>query len=59
MNRDDFTRCKHCGVLWNDEQCIIDDINGLQCPSGCKEQYQQPDYESPLQNDNQSHQKEM
>lgn len=49
MNRDNYFRCKHCKELYSDEQCILDDVKGYQCPKGCKEPFIQPDYESPLQ----------
>lgn len=47
-NRDNYVRCKQCGDLWHQEQCILDNIAGYQCPKGCVESYQQPSYESPL-----------
>ena len=52
MNRDKYFRCKHCKQLFPDEQCIIHEIKGLQCPNGCVEPFIQPSYESPFQDDN-------
>lgn len=46
--RDNYTRCKHCGYLWPEEQCILDDVAGFLCPNGCKETFNQPPYQSPL-----------
>jgi len=47
-NRDNYFRCKHCRVLYHQEQCILDRVHGYQCPSGCKEEFIQAPYESPL-----------
>lgn len=48
MKRDDYFRCKFCKGLFPDAQCVLDPVEGLQCPQGCKPQYEQPPYESPL-----------
>jgi hypothetical protein len=48
MKRDDFFRCKICHQLFADSECYIDLDKGIQCPNGCEEAYEQPDYESPL-----------
>jgi hypothetical protein len=48
-NRDNYTRCKQCGQLFSDETCILDDVKGLLCPNGCVESFEQPAYQSPLQ----------
>lgn len=48
-DRDDYTRCKHCGQLWPEEQCTINPVDGsFMCPAGCRETFQQPEYESPF-----------
>lgn len=47
-NRDNYFRCKHCGQLWHHEQCILDNVKGYQCPSGCIEEFVQAPYESPF-----------
>lgn len=54
MNRDNYFRCKHCKELFPDEEGIMIEGKGLQCPKGCVETFKQPDYESPLQQDNES-----
>jgi hypothetical protein len=48
MDRDKFFRCKHCGQLFPDDKCFYDEVNGYQCPNGCKESFRQPPYESPF-----------
>ena len=50
-NRDNYFRCKFCGVLWHQNQCVLDEIKGYECPDGCKETFEQPPYQSPLSND--------
>lgn len=52
MKRDNYFRCKQCKQLFPDEQCILDEVKGYQCPNGCVEGFTQPDYESPLQQEN-------
>lgn len=51
MNRDNYTRCKHCGQLFPDEQCILSEVTGFKCPNGCEESFEQPPYQSPLNNE--------
>lgn len=51
MSRDNFFRCKHCGQLSPDDQCLHNEVTGYQCPNGCKDSYQQPPYESPFNED--------
>ena len=48
QKRDNYTRCKHCGQLFHEEQCILSEVAGFQCPNGCKESFEQPPYQSPL-----------
>lgn len=48
MNRDNYTRCKQCGQLFADEQCILNETTGLKCPNGCEKNFEQPPYQSPL-----------
>ena len=52
MKRDNYFRCKHCHQIFTDDECFIDPIRGFLCPNGCEEPYEQPPYESPLQEDN-------
>lgn len=47
-NRDHYFRCKHCKKLWHQEQCILNEVDGYQCPDGCIESFEQPPYQSPL-----------
>jgi hypothetical protein len=47
-NRDNYHRCKHCKELFHQDQCILDNSKGYQCPNGCVEPFVQPPYESPL-----------
>jgi hypothetical protein len=52
--RDLYTRCKYCKKLSLTDDCILDPIDGYQCPSGCKETFEQPPYNSPLPSDEDS-----
>lgn len=45
--RDNYTRCKQCGMLFKDTDCILDEIKGLRCPNGCEESFEQAPYEPP------------
>lgn len=57
--RDDYFRCKICKGLFSDNEAVLDPIKGLQCPNGCVEPYQQPPYESPLNDENSNYTKKM
>ena len=47
--RDNYTRCQQCGEIYPHEACILDAIKGYKCPNGCEEPFDQPPYQSPLQ----------
>lgn len=48
-SRDDYWRCKICKQLNSDKDCERDDVSGAYlCPNGCKVEFVQPPYESPL-----------
>ena len=49
-SRDDYFRCKTCKHLWSDRECVIDPIKGNICPKESEKQYDQPEYELPIQN---------
>ena len=49
--RDDCTRCPICRQLFADKDCTLDPIKGYICPNGCEPSYDQPKYETPLQDD--------
>ncbi len=46
--RDNYNRCKQCGLLSADAACILDEVKGFQCPNGCEESFEQPPYEPPI-----------
>jgi len=46
--RDNYFRCRVCRKLFADDDCVLDEVKGYQCPNGCVEPYEQPRYESPL-----------
>ena len=49
IGRDDLTRCKVCMELFIDADAPTDPISGaLVCPKGCRPEFVQPPYESPL-----------
>lgn len=48
LKRDQMHRCPHCKKLFPDDLCTPDPILGLICPNGCKKEFVQPPYESPL-----------
>lgn len=48
MTRDDYFRCRWCKQLFYQEDLVLDPNTGYQCPNGCVEPYNQPPYESPL-----------
>lgn len=45
--RDKMHRCKICKRLWLDEECLLDENEGLQCPNKCVPIFQQDEYELP------------
>ena len=45
--RDDMHRCPYCKGLFKDNDCVLDPILGLVCPSGCVKPFIQPEYEPP------------
>lgn len=47
--RDTMHRCKYCKGLFKDTECRTDPVLGLVCPNECVAPFQQPPYESPLQ----------
>lgn len=50
LNRDDFTRCKYCLLLYKTDDALRDSKTGAyKCPNGCVEPFIQPPYESPFQ----------
>lgn len=49
MNRDDYFRCKICKQLFSHDEGILDLDKGYMCPNGCTPPYEQPSYQSPLQ----------
>ena len=50
MKRDDYFRCRWCKGLFPDAQCARDEVtDAYLCPNGCREPFNQPEYESPLQ----------
>lgn len=46
-----MTRCKICKKLYNDSECDFDPVKGFICPKGCEEPFNQPPYESPMQDE--------
>lgn len=48
-DRNNYHRCKVCKGLFADSECELDPVKGLICPKGCLEPFEQPAYESPLQ----------
>lgn len=44
-------RCRFCKELFRDADCVKDPVKGFICPKGCVEPFNQPPYESPLQED--------
>lgn len=51
MNRDDYYRCKICKQLFKNVECVLDEDEGYQCPNGCVKPFEQPQYESPMQDE--------
>lgn len=50
--RDKMHRCPYCKQLYKDEECTTDTKSGvLICPKGCEPTFNQPPYESPLNNE--------
>lgn len=48
IKRDNMHRCPVCMKLSPDEDCIQDEIEGLQCPNLCVPVVEQPPYELPI-----------
>lgn len=48
----EYTRCQICGEIFHHSSCILDEVKGYQCPNGCEISFEQPPYQSPLQDDN-------
>lgn len=48
-NRDDYTRCKICLVLFVTAKAEMNKDGTYICPNGCVESFNQPPYESPFQ----------
>ena len=52
--RDKMHRCPICKKLFKDDACTLElnkdggSDTGLQCPDGCKPSFDQPPYESPI-----------
>jgi hypothetical protein len=49
--RDSYTRCQLCGEVFHHDSCILDEVKGYQCPNGCQPSFDQPPYQSPLQDE--------
>lgn len=49
--RDSYTRCQLCGEVSHHDSCILDEVKGYQCPNGCQPSFDQPPYQSPLQDE--------
>lgn len=49
--RDDYFRCPICKKLFADADCDVDPTKGYICPSGCEKSFDQPDYQSPFDQD--------
>ena len=47
MDRNDYFRCPHCFELFPDEDCELTE-NGYICPNRCEPSFNQPPYQSPL-----------
>lgn len=49
--RDEMHRCPICKKLFRDDECTTGPDGRLICPNNCQPSFDQPTYESPLQDD--------